>query len=251
MRKTDAMSEADNKVVFRCLDQVRKKQLPLLPGSSQLASALEQAAYDAALQDPAVLKAGKRWHECMRPQGVADLPPDPRGMPSPSVTKRFALDVITEESILQGPKVSAEEIALATADAECQESSGYAQKLYDALHNFNAGARTALNLVHPLPRQMVSFHPGGAAARRFRRGRPRHRRERVVPGAGYGKFAGGHHAVHAHGVERPACAATTDRRSECLRDVVGLRRAGELARHRRSGSVPRGLRSGRRSSTRC
>ena len=132
MRKTDAMSEADNKVVFRCLDQVRKKQLPLLPGSSQLASALEQAAYDAALQDPAVLKAGKRWHECMRPQGVADLPPDPRGMPSPSVTKRFALDVITEESILQGPKVSAEEIALATADAECQESSGYAQKLYDA-----------------------------------------------------------------------------------------------------------------------
>jgi pimeloyl-ACP methyl ester carboxylesterase len=35
-----------------------------------------------------------------------------------------------------------------------------AQKLYDALHNFNAGARTGLNLVDPLPRQMVSFHPG-------------------------------------------------------------------------------------------
>lgn len=43
---------------------------------------------------------------------------------------------------------------------QTQVALNKAQKLYDALHNFNAGARTALNLVHPLPRQMVSFHPG-------------------------------------------------------------------------------------------
>lgn len=35
-----------------------------------------------------------------------------------------------------------------------------AQERYDALRNFNAGARTDLNLAPSLPRQMVSFHPG-------------------------------------------------------------------------------------------
>ncbi|KTR04593.1 alpha/beta hydrolase [Curtobacterium luteum] len=43
---------------------------------------------------------------------------------------------------------------------QTQVALNKAQKLYDALRNFNAGARTALNLVHPLPRQIVSFHPG-------------------------------------------------------------------------------------------
>lgn len=133
VRETSAISQEEHDTLYSCLDTVRKKKLPALPGSAQLPSSLEQAAYEAALQDKTVVKAAAKWHACMLPQGVADLPDSPEDMPSPSLRKQFSLDtVITDDSDLAGPKVSPEEIKLASADAECRESSGWAAKLYDS-----------------------------------------------------------------------------------------------------------------------
>jgi hypothetical protein len=71
---------------------------------------------------PAVTAAVTRWHQCMLPTGVQDLPAAPYQMPSPSLRKRF----------LDGNKfISPDEIRVAVADARCRQSSGYAKLRYD------------------------------------------------------------------------------------------------------------------------
>lgn len=139
LRATNALSQAGGDKIMSCTDAVRKTVLPDLPGSTQLASSLEQAAFEAGLQDPGVVKAAAAWRKCMLPQGVSDLPADPNNMPSPSLRKKFGLDqIVTDDSVwINGPTVTPEEIALAVADATCRESSGWAAKLYDAEWNRN------------------------------------------------------------------------------------------------------------------
>lgn len=108
-----------------CLDEARKT-VPAPDGVDQIATSLSSAARDAAMADVTVLSAAEKWRECMAPQGISDLPALPLEMPSPSLAERFGL---SSADLSSSP--SAEEIAVATADAACQESSGFRQTLYD------------------------------------------------------------------------------------------------------------------------
>ncbi|MDO4613748.1 MAG: hypothetical protein Q4B10_06755 [Actinomycetaceae bacterium] len=76
-----------------------------------------------------VVAATQRWRECMMPLGIPALPDTPDKMPGEVLHNTFGLETA---SSWDSPSASAEEIRIATADAECRESSGYSQALYDA-----------------------------------------------------------------------------------------------------------------------
>lgn len=81
-----------------------------------------------------VRSAAVRWRDCMKPLGIPDLPEDPAFMPSDSLAERFGLlneDPINAQEAVPGA-VSDEEIRIASADAECRESSGYQASYYEA-----------------------------------------------------------------------------------------------------------------------
>lgn len=86
-------------------------------------------------EEPDVVEAAGAWRECMAPQGIPDLPERPEGMPGPTLSAEFGLDVIdpvngsdTNESV----PVSSRELEVAVADARCWVSSGYRDAYYEA-----------------------------------------------------------------------------------------------------------------------
>lgn len=87
-------------------------------------------AYESSLVDDDVLAAAALWRQCMATQGVPDLPDTPKGMPSDWVVDHYGLSM-SPESGTGYPPPSADQIALAVADARCRESSGYTRTLYD------------------------------------------------------------------------------------------------------------------------
>lgn len=120
------MTEAEGDAYSACAESAKRQFLRVDP-ISDLGSQLAGEAYNATLDDPAVRAASKRWVACMRPLGISDLGKDPTSMPSLSVMDRFGLN----EDGYKTPHSSAEEVALAVADATCQESSGYFSAFYD------------------------------------------------------------------------------------------------------------------------
>lgn len=103
-------------------------------------SGLTVSTGSGAKNAPEVLEAAGRWVQCMQPLGFSDLPDGPNadggGTPTPAMTEAYTgvpsnatFDGAAPE---QTAEQRAEEIRIATFDAECQESSGYAQALYDA-----------------------------------------------------------------------------------------------------------------------
>lgn len=111
-----------------CIVDEARTELPIPGTEIQQGAILANQALQSAFGDPAVVEAARLWRECMAPMGVSDLPAAPDGedaMPSPSLQLKFGLG--DPDSV-----PSVDEIELATADASCRESSGYAQALYDA-----------------------------------------------------------------------------------------------------------------------
>lgn len=95
-----------------------------------LIESLETSAYQAAKVDREAQSAAERWQTCLDPQGVADLPELPDdGMPPTELAADFGL-ADADGDAFAAPGV--EEIQLAEADAECRESSGLTEALYDA-----------------------------------------------------------------------------------------------------------------------
>lgn len=94
------------------------------------ASGLAQSAFSGSLQDPAVKETAAAWRKCMAPKGIEDLPADPSGMPSESLSARFGLTATPDAG--QTVTVTQEEIELAVFDAQCRQSSGYERARYDA-----------------------------------------------------------------------------------------------------------------------
>lgn len=96
---------------------------------------LALSSWSGALRDPEVVAAAKDWVQCMQPLGFTDLPDSPNsesgGTPTQSMSDAYG-EVADGVTNVQTPEQEAEEIRIATFDAECQESSGYAQALYDA-----------------------------------------------------------------------------------------------------------------------
>lgn len=93
-------------------------------------SGLAAAAHSGASKDPAVLESAAAWYDCMAEVGIEDLSTTPIDMPTESVRQRLGLS-----GSIDGPiaEPTAEEIDLATTDAECRDSSGFTTAFYDAL----------------------------------------------------------------------------------------------------------------------
>ncbi len=127
-REKATISDAEKVALTSCLSKARK-ELPILPGSAQRATAFAQAAYQGALKDKSVVSAAAAWKKCMIPAGISDLPDLPTRMPSDSIVSRFG---IRFEVSNIAPQVSQAEITLATTDFECRDKAGYEQALYDA-----------------------------------------------------------------------------------------------------------------------
>lgn len=91
---------------------------------------VQEIAWNLSPQkEKAVVAATQRWRECMMPLGIPALPDTPDKMPGEVLHNTFGLETAAN---WDSPSASAEEIRIATADAECRESSGYSQALYDA-----------------------------------------------------------------------------------------------------------------------
>jgi hypothetical protein len=123
---TRSLAARESASLKRCSGQARRR---LPRPNARLVFSLSSAAYEAAQADAGVIKRATKWHACMAPRGVSDLPAAPTEMPSPSLGRRFGLDA-GPGGRSSGP--TPDEIGLATADARCRESSGYAQAFYAA-----------------------------------------------------------------------------------------------------------------------
>lgn len=109
----------------------QEKRFPLLAVNiTPLGRQLADQAYQAAAKDRHVLEAAKRWHDCMKPQGIADLPTDPEDMPTDSMDKRLGIYDNSDSAERSYP--SAGEIEVAVADATCRDTTGYDKSLYSA-----------------------------------------------------------------------------------------------------------------------
>ncbi len=120
---------------FACLDEARKELPPEAMRIDNTLSGMGITSGFDAVRDPAVVAAAEQWVTCMQPLGFTDLPSSPHGedggMPTMSMAASFG-EIYDGKTNEQTPAQEAEEIRLATFDAECRESSGYAQALYDA-----------------------------------------------------------------------------------------------------------------------
>ena len=80
---------------------------------------------------PRLQDAAAQWRACMAPLGIVDLPQepwDPGNRPPESLTTRWNWQDA-------GEKASADEIAVATHDAQCRQDSGWFDVLYDETWN--------------------------------------------------------------------------------------------------------------------
>jgi hypothetical protein len=121
-------------VLTPCLEKVRAEHpLSAIMSENFLLGGMTQAAEDAA-SSPAVISAADAWRECLDDAGYGGAPNSPLdGMPTNEM--RAQLGIPTYAPGVDGPAEPAlvdAEVALATADVDCRESSGWAQAQYDA-----------------------------------------------------------------------------------------------------------------------
>jgi hypothetical protein len=110
-----------------CVNEARKQLPP--PPDRDLVISLSGAAYNSAVESDDVRKAAARWRACMDTLGISDLPATPDGMPTDSLRSQWGESIGGEEGF-RPP--SADEIKTAVHDAECRESSGFSESLYEA-----------------------------------------------------------------------------------------------------------------------
>lgn len=102
---------------------------------NMLVQGLRAEGITASESAPAVRAAETRWRKCMTPVGIGDLPAHPWEMPSPSLRTEQQPEVDWLPPIGYERNASAEEKRIAVADAQCRESSGWAEASYDAEWN--------------------------------------------------------------------------------------------------------------------
>lgn len=121
-------SEEGQSAFQECIDKARQ-ELPLPPDRG-LVESLSVAAYNSAAETAEVRKAAQRWKQCMAPAGISDLPDDPIQMPTESLRAQWGESSQGEDPTYRPP--TAEEITVAVMDAECRESSGFSETLYNS-----------------------------------------------------------------------------------------------------------------------
>jgi hypothetical protein len=82
-------------------------------------------SYTEALLDPTVQAAVPGWTSCMKDAGFSDVEADPADMPGDALSEEWQLPI-------PGTVAGDEEIAMATADAQCSMDSGWTEAVYEA-----------------------------------------------------------------------------------------------------------------------
>lgn len=124
--KGPPLDDAGTEKYSDCLGGARKKLGTEKP-VDQYATELAMDAYDETRVSTAVTEATARWRDCMTPLGISDLHSAPGGAPSDGLAREFGLVGDRQPT----ENVSAKELRIATFDAQCQESSGYAEAMYE------------------------------------------------------------------------------------------------------------------------
>lgn len=111
-----------------CGGEAREDQTDLDADGLNYIAGLEIQARDQISSNEEVLAAALAWKSCLSQVVDDELPDDPwTQMPTPSMAEEFGI---------YGPTVTseptAEEVLVATADAECRVSSGYSTTRYEA-----------------------------------------------------------------------------------------------------------------------
>ena len=114
-----------------CMETDMREQVPENTWNG-FASSLAGAAYDGAKANQKVHDAITRWHDCMQPFGISDLPDEPYAMPGPTLRAKYFKDPGPDGTGFEETEPTPAEIKVATADATCQEESGFLHALYQA-----------------------------------------------------------------------------------------------------------------------
>lgn len=124
----------ENKHFEKCRDENQRKHRDVnIDGRSlNLAMGYASLGSDKARASSEVKAAAERWRDCMKPQGISDLPETPESMPSHGLDAKYGIP-----DDLEGP-AAAGEIDVAVADAKCRESSGYTKAFYTVRWNETA-----------------------------------------------------------------------------------------------------------------
>jgi hypothetical protein len=102
-------------------------------GDIPIESQLNRFTVDTS--SPQLQEAAAQWRTCMAPQGIADLPQEPWAT---EIRREMPESLQTRLNFQLTGQPSADEIAVATADAQCRESSGWTSLLYEATWNQQA-----------------------------------------------------------------------------------------------------------------
>jgi hypothetical protein len=140
-RHNRSVAENAGELAQRCLDQA-SQALGESDSSSpfELAEELAFEAYDEAFSRDEVKKAVGKWHACMVDLGLADLPAEPTLMPPPSIDGQAGSGVDEVPVSGVGRDVPSSEVRVASVDATCRDSSGYAAALYQSEWELQAQA---------------------------------------------------------------------------------------------------------------
>ncbi|MPN43353.1 hypothetical protein SDC9_190912 [bioreactor metagenome] len=116
-----------------CFDQVREELKQA--GAPEERSETEQAVsggYNVLFRDAItdeVHQAAARWRECMAPLGIVDLPDEPWTAGAMSMPPSLMSAWGWTSSF---GKPSADEVRIAVHDANCRETSGWSEALYES-----------------------------------------------------------------------------------------------------------------------
>jgi len=128
----EAMTPADKEKSLACA-AAANKNLETEDKQQNRMETLAGLAYERAQRRSEIQKDLAAWKACLRPLGFADLPDDPTQMPSEAQRMAWHFPIVKQDvPYARMRRASTAEIKGATLDAECRESTGLAEDLYNA-----------------------------------------------------------------------------------------------------------------------
>jgi len=112
---------------LECSDAVRDEDTTRDVDALNYVNGLAVQAGQVAEQDPAVRAGVSAWRECVTAKVTFAVPDSTWEMPPPPLDEQFGITGPNKTAT-----ASAEEIAVAIADADCRESSGLSEARYEA-----------------------------------------------------------------------------------------------------------------------